>query len=113
MKTALVTAALAIAVAAPGAASAKPPHHHHDDKGWGGKGHPHGMPPGQAKKHWSRGEYIPRGYVVERTYYVSDPARYRLRQPPPGYRWVRVGDDVYLAQTETGLIAEVIRSLID
>ena len=50
---------------------------------------------------------------MERTYYIAEPARYRLRTPPPGYRWVRVGNDVYLAQTETGLIAEVIRSLID
>lgn len=111
MKTTVMTAALAVAIAAPGAALAKP--HHHDHDGWRGKGHPHGMPPGQAKKHWSRGEYMPRGYVVERTYYIAEPARYRLRTPPPGYRWVRVGNDVYLAQTETGLIAEVIRSLID
>lgn len=111
MKTALITTALAFAIAAPGAAIAKP--HPHGDDGWHGKGHPHGMPPGQAKKQWSRGEYIPRGYVVERTYYIEDPARYRLRQPPPGYRWVRVDGDVYLAQTETGLIAEVIRSLIN
>jgi len=111
MKTALITAALTIAFAAPGAALAKP--HHHDDDGWRGKGHPHGMPPGQAKKQWSRGEHIPRSYVVERTYYIEDPGRYRLRPPPAGYRWVRVDGDVYLTQTETGLIAEVIRSLID
>lgn len=124
MKTVLITAALAVSLAAPPLASQARPHRddhqdHHDvrsdrdHRGGPHRGHPHGMPPGQAKKSWRQGQYIPRSYVVEPTYYVAEPERYRLRAPPPGYRWVRVEDDVYLAQTETGLIADIVRSLFE
>ncbi|MDP2213612.1 RcnB family protein [Phenylobacterium sp.] len=114
MKTAIITAAVAMALALPATTVAQPWH----DRGQphskaAGKGHPHGMPPGQAKKRWSRGQHIPRAYVTEQTYYITEPARYRLRPPPAGYQWVRVDNDVYLAQTQTGLIAEVVLSLFD
>lgn len=121
MKARLISTAMVVALAAPAIAEARPhPDHHaryadrdgarHDRNGHH-RGHPHGIPPGQAKKLWRQGQYIPRAYVTEREYYIVEPARYRLRPPPPGYRWVRVDGDVYLAQTETGLIAEVVRSL--
>lgn len=112
MKSILVTAAAVMVLALPTATMAQPGHGHHGDKA-AGKAHPHGMPPGQAKKQWRRGEHIPRAYVTERTYYITEPARYRLSPPPVGYEWVRVGDDVYLAQTQTGLIAQVVQSLFD
>ncbi|MDP1616482.1 RcnB family protein [Phenylobacterium sp.] len=124
MKT-LVIAAAAIALAAPASALARPHPDYHGDRyerdhrgdhhrgKHADKRHPHGMPPGQAKKRWSRGEHVPRAYVTERTYYITEPARYRLRQPPPGYQWVRVDNDVYLAQTQTGLIADVVLSLFN
>lgn len=75
---------------------------------------PGGMPPGQYKKTWDYdvGARLPRDYYVNRNYYLNDYGRYDLRQPPPGYRWVRVGNDVYLAQTRTGLIAEVIADIL-
>jgi Ni/Co efflux regulator RcnB len=75
---------------------------------------PGGMPPGQYKKQhdYLVGAHLPRDYYVNRNYYLNDYGRYDLRTPPPGYRWVRVGDDVYLAQTRTGLIAEVIADLL-
>lgn len=126
MKTIMIAAA-ALAMALPASALARPhpDYHgdrdryerdhrgdHHRGKDYG-KRHPHGMPPGQAKKRWSRGEHVPRAYVTERSYYVLEPARYRLRQPPPGYQWVRVDNDVYLAQTQTGLIADVVLSLFN
>jgi Ni/Co efflux regulator RcnB len=72
---------------------------------------PHGMPPGQAKKMWNRGDRLPPTYISQR-YYVSDPYRYELSPAPYGYRWVRVGDHFYLAQTQTGLITQVITSLL-
>lgn len=75
---------------------------------------PGGMPPGQYKKtyDYAVGARLPRDYYINRNYYLNDYGRYDLRVPPPGYRWVRVGDDVYLAQTRTGLIAEVIADLL-
>jgi len=57
------------------------------------------------------GQHLPRNYYVNRTYYVQ-PTVYGLQAPPPGYEWVRVGNDVYLTQTSTGLIANVVANLI-
>lgn len=106
MKTLLITAATALAVAAaPAAGLAK-------EKGHGPhKAHPHGMPPGQAKKVWSAGERLPATYISPR-YYVTEPWRYDLAPAPYGYRYVRVGDRIYLAQDETGLIRDVLTGLL-
>ena len=57
------------------------------------------------------GQYLPRDYYVNRTYYVQ-PTMYGLQPAPPGYEWVRVGNNVYLTQTQTGLISQVIANLI-
>jgi Ni/Co efflux regulator RcnB len=120
MKLVLITAAAAFALAVPVAAAAK------DNPGKGHKAHPaaaragtppglakkpYGMPPGQAKKMWSQGERLPPIYITER-YYVVDPFRYDLPPAPYGYRWMRIGDQFYLAQTETGLISQVISALV-
>jgi Ni/Co efflux regulator RcnB len=103
MKTLLMTALAAVALgAAPAAALAK------DGPK---KPHPHGMPPGQAKKMWNQGERLPPIYLQQR-YHVYEPARYSLPPAPYGYRYVRVGDRIYLAQDETGLIRDVITALI-
>lgn len=114
----LVLIAAAACLAAPAAALADPPP-------WAGGGHgnphgtppglakkPYGLPPGQAKKLWRRGERLPMSYVGSREYIIIEPTRYDLPPPPYGYRWVRVEDHYYLAQTRTGLIAEVIDALI-
>ena len=102
MKRILMAAAAIAVLAAPAAALA--------DKG-GHKGHPHGMPPGQAKKYWGKGERLPSVYVTERRYYVTEPWRYDLRPAPYGYRYIIVDDRIYLAQTTTGLILDVISAL--
>jgi Ni/Co efflux regulator RcnB len=60
---------------------------------------------------YQTGQYLPRDYYVNRTYYVQ-PTVYGLQPPPPGYEWVRVGNNVYLTQTNTGLISQVIANLI-
>ena len=73
---------------------------------------PYGMPPGQAKKMWGKGERLPQIYVTQPRYYVAQPSRYGLGPTPYGYRWVRVGDTYYLAQTQTGAIAQIISALI-
>jgi len=111
---ALLIAAAAACLALPVAALADPP-------AAGGHGNPHGgppglakkpygMPPGQAKKIWRRGERLP-GEYLRGEYIVVQPRRYDLPPPPYGYRWVRVEDHYYLAQTRTGLIMQVIEAL--
>ncbi|HEY8571301.1 RcnB family protein [Phenylobacterium sp.] len=116
MKVIIVAAAAAFAVAAPVAATAK------DNPGKGHGAHssatppglakkPHGMPPGQAKKMWGQGERLPPTYLSSQ-YYVAEPSRYSLPPAPYGQRWVRVGDQYYLAQTQTGLISQVISALL-
>lgn len=119
-------AAGAAALTLAGAADAKPNKHNkvwdaqHQrwvEANWSPPGlakKPYGMPPGQAKKmhKYARGQHLPQTYYSNRTYYVTQPRAYNLRTAPPGYQWVRVGDDAYLTQTRTGLIADVIANLI-
>jgi hypothetical protein len=110
MKTLLISAAAAaVALAAP-AALADPGH----GKGHGPAahpGHPHGMPPGQAKKIWRRGEYLPAAYVAPR-YYMTDYRRYDLPPPPPRYRYVYVEDRVYVVDPTTRLVRDVLDVLL-
>lgn len=61
-----------------------------------------GRPPPES---WNRGQYLPGPY---RGGQVPDPGQLRLRRPPAGYDWVRVGRDVYLTQRSTGLVVEAI-----
>jgi hypothetical protein len=72
---------------------------------------PEGLPPGQAKKIYQRGERLPLNYL-QTQYYITQPARYQLEPAPSGYRWVLVEDNAYLANTQTGLIANVILNLL-
>ena len=73
---------------------------------------PHGMPPGQAKKIWSQGDRLPGAYVSQPRYAVAQPSSQGLGTTPYGYHWVKVGDNYYLAQNETGVISQVISALI-
>lgn len=66
----------------------------------------HGSPyyrPGYAA--WRRGSSLPPYY---RGFVISDYDRYRLRRPPRGYAWYRVGDDYLLAATSSGIIFDII-----
>jgi Ni/Co efflux regulator RcnB len=116
MKIIVIGAAIAAVAAlggAPSEAYAHPDKHHKKyQRAWAG--HPHGAPPGQVKKmrRYARGQYLPRTYYTSRTYYIVEPVRYHLRPAPYGYQWVRVGNDVYLTQTRTGLIAQVVVDLL-
>jgi Ni/Co efflux regulator RcnB len=58
---------------------------------------------------YAYGARLPRGYWGN-AYYI-DYAPYGLAPPPRGYRWNRVGNDVYLVSVRDGLIAEAIYSL--
>ncbi|HEY9219406.1 MAG TPA: RcnB family protein [Phenylobacterium sp.] len=125
MRLPLIAAALAVAVSAPVAALADKPAHAGHGAHAGHLPHaapgtppglakkPYGMPPGQAKKMWSQGERLPTNYLRDQDYYLSNYSQYQLAAPPPGYRWMHVGSDAYLVQTQTGLITELVRSLFN
>jgi Ni/Co efflux regulator RcnB len=53
---------------------------------------------------WRRGALLPPTY---RSYVIEDYTRYRLRPPPRGYDWYRVGDDFMLAG-QNGMIFEIV-----
>jgi len=58
---------------------------------------------------WRIGAYLPAGYFGP-SYYV-DYRPYGLGLPPPGFRWVRVGSDVYLVSVRNGLIRDVLYNI--
>ena len=72
---------------------------------------PHGLPPGQAKKMWRKGERIPAVYIVPQ-YFIPEPHVYHLAPPSRGYRWVVVDGDAYLVQTTSGMIADVVAGAV-
>lgn len=55
------------------------------------------------------GSRLPTGYWGS-SYYI-DYRPYGLSAPPRGYRWNRVGNDVYMVSVNNGLIREVMYSL--
>ena len=67
------------------------------------------MPRHYRYNRWNVGTRLPIGYYGS-VYYV-DYRPYGLPPPPRGYRWNRVGNDVYLVSTRDGLIRDVIYSL--
>ena len=58
---------------------------------------------------YASGARLPQGYYGS-GYYV-DYQPYGLAPPPQGYRWNRVGNDVYLISVRDGLIAEAVYSI--
>jgi Ni/Co efflux regulator RcnB len=58
---------------------------------------------------YDSGARLPQGYYGS-VYYV-DYQPYGLAPPPQGYRWNRVGNDVYLVSIRDGLIAQAVYSL--
>lgn len=115
-----IAAALAAGtLAVSGAAAAHPDTHHDNGKHLGWYKHKHKTvrtvrvirrAPVRRVVVYETGQYLPRDYYVNRTYYVQ-PTVYGLAAAPPGYEWVRVGNNVYLTQTNTGLIANVVANL--
>lgn len=118
---------IALSLALPAVALADPGHGKGHDKGkaWHEAPHavvhsgppglakkPHGMPPGQAKKMWRRGEHLPPQYYTQSRYYVANPRVVHLAPAPYGTRWVRIDDHYYLAQTKTGAITQIVAALV-
>ncbi len=65
------------------------------------------MPPGQAKK-WAIGQPLP-GDVT--TYPIPQRVYQGLGAPPPGYRYVRVLNDILLISIGTQTVVDAIRDL--
>ena len=66
-------------------------------------------PRGYRYARYDYGTRLPTGYWGNNYYIDNQP--YGLSRPPTGYRWNRVGNDVYMVSTRDGMIAEVIYSL--
>jgi len=64
-------------------------------------------PNGYRDHRWARGERLPKAYYA-RSYVVVNYHERGWRQPPRGYHWVRVNDDVVLAAIATGVVLEVL-----
>ena len=78
------------------------------------QGHPHGMPPGQAKRmgagpqhNWVRGSRVPPQYRSCH-YVVNDWHGHGLKRPARGQQWVQYGGDYLLVAVATGVIAQLV-----
>ena len=67
-------------------------------------------PSGFYVRSWGFGEILPRGWYGS-GYWITDPWRFDLPRPPPGYDWVRAGDDALLIDQFTGRVVQVVRNL--
>ena len=65
------------------------------------------MPPGQVR--FVVGQPLPRTVVY---YQVPQPVIVRMPSIPPGYRYVRVGNDILLISPQSQLVVDVISGLI-
>lgn len=77
-------------------------------------GHPHGMPPGQAKRmgagpqhNWVKGSRVPPQYRSSH-YVVNDWRGHGLKRPARGQQWVQYGGDYLLVAVATGVIAQLV-----
>jgi Ni/Co efflux regulator RcnB len=62
------------------------------------------MPPGQAKK-WNVGKRLPAGVIYHT---VPQPLVTQIGAPPAGYRYIRVGNDILMISSGTGVIIDAI-----
>lgn len=76
--------------------------------------HPHGMPPGQAKRlgagpqhKWVKGSHVPLQYRSGQ-YVLHHWQAHGLKSPPKGYQWVQYDADYLLVSIATGVIAQLI-----
>lgn len=66
------------------------------------------MPPGQAKK-WSRGQPLPASLIQ---YPVPWRVISQIGQPPTGYKYVRVANDLLLVALGTMVVVDAIEDLM-
>ena len=66
------------------------------------------MPPGQAKK-WALGKPLPTAVVI---YPVPRPVVIKIGIPPPGYKYVRVANDILLIAVGSQMVVDAIEDLV-
>lgn len=71
---------------------------------------PYRAPYGWYVRSWAFGDFLPRAWFGE-PYWIDDFWYYDLPYPPPGFHWVRVGDDALLVDDYSGRILQVIRDI--
>jgi Ni/Co efflux regulator RcnB len=67
-------------------------------------------PYGWFVRSWVFGDFLPGGWYGP-NYWVDDFWDYDLPYPPPGFHWVRVGDDALLVDDYNGRVVQVVRDL--
>ena len=67
-------------------------------------------PIGYYVRIWSFGDFLPRSWYGQ-DYYITDPWNFDLPLAPPGYDWIRVGDDALLVDRYTGRVVQVVRDI--
>ena len=67
-------------------------------------------PSGYYARQWGYGDVLPRSWFGAQ-YYIGDFFDYGLPYPPPGFEWVRVGEDALLVDRFSGRIVQVVRYL--
>lgn len=72
------------------------------------RGHYWSPPIGFYVHVWNFGEHLPRGWY-QPNYRILDWWTYDLPVPPPGYVWVRIGDDALLTDEFNGRVIQVVR----
>ncbi len=66
------------------------------------------MPPGQARK-WALGQPLPGSVVL---YPVPREVVIRIGLPPPGYKYVRVANDILLIAIGSQMVIDAIQDLV-
>jgi Ni/Co efflux regulator RcnB len=69
-------------------------------------------PHGWRYRVWSIGAILPAVFLASE-YYYDDYRLLGLQAPPPGYRWVRYGDDLLLVNLRTGEVEDVVYDVFD
>ena len=69
-------------------------------------------PHGWHYRRWAIGAILPPVFFVP-DYFYDDYAVLGLQAPPPGYRWVRYGDDLLLVNLRTGEVEDVVYDVFD
>ena len=68
-------------------------------------------PPGWRYQRWNYGQYYPRPYWQQQTYWLSNYQQYGLEPLPYGYVWVQNGPDALAVDSFSGVILQVIYGL--
>lgn len=69
-------------------------------------------PHGWYARRWTVGAILPALFLTS-DYYYDGYGAVGLQAPPPGYRWVRYGDDLLLVNLRTGAVEDVVEDVFE